>query len=272
MLFVCPICNKQLNIDSGKRAVCPSGHSFDKSRKGYYNLLVGRGGAHGDNREMVLARRAFLARGFYEPLASFVAESIASLIGEGSSVLDAGCGEGYYTSAIKRAVEKKGATVSAFDISKDAVTEAARKGAADDYAVCGSYHMPIASGSVDALVNTFSPLAIEETRRVIKTGGHFVMAIPGEEHLFGLKSAVYKTPYKNTVEDTFIEGFKLISKNELRYEMKLDNGGLSDLFLMTPYAYRTRPEDKERVLTLPALTTEAHFYVLIYERTEDDGS
>jgi 23S rRNA (guanine745-N1)-methyltransferase len=90
MLFVCPICNKQLNIDGGKSAVCASGHSFDKSRKGYYNLLVGRGGAHGDNREMVLARRAFLARGFYEPLASFVAESVASLIGEGASVLDAG--------------------------------------------------------------------------------------------------------------------------------------------------------------------------------------
>ena len=272
MLFVCPLCKKQLNTDSGKSAVCPSGHSFDKSRKGYYNLLIGRGGAHGDNKEMVIARRAFLERGLYEPLASFVAESVAELIPFGGAVLDAGCGEGYYTLAIKRASEKKGASVSAFDISKDAVTEAARKGAADDFAVCGSYHMPIADGSVDALVNTFSPLAIEETRRVIKAGGHFIMAIPGEEHLFGLKSAVYKTPYKNTVEDTAIDGFKLISKNELRYEMKLDNGGLGDLFLMTPYAYRTRPEDKERVLSLPSLTTEAHFYVLIYERTEDNGS
>ena len=54
--------------------------------------------------------------------------------------------------------------------------------------------------------------------------------------------------------------------------MKLDNGALADLFLMTPYAYRTRPEDKERVLALASLITEAHFYVLIYERIEDNGS
>ena len=114
MLFVCPLCKKQLNTDSGKSAVCPSGHSFDKSRKGYYNLLIGRGGAHGDNKEMVIARRAFLERGLYEPLASFVAGSVAELIPFGGAVLDAGCGEGYYTQKISEA----GYKILGLDLSK----------------------------------------------------------------------------------------------------------------------------------------------------------
>ena len=267
MLFVCPLCKKQLNTDSGKSAVCPSGHSFDKSRKGYYNLLIGRTGAHGDNKEMVIARRAFLERGLYEPLASFVAESVAELIPSGGAVLDAGCGEGYYTLAIKRATEKKGASVSAFDISKDAVTEAARKGAAHNFAVCGSYHMPIASDSVDALVNTFSPLAIEETRRVIKTGGHFIMAIPDEMHLYDLKSVIYDTPYKNVVSDTALEGFYLVMDEPLHYKFLLKNREeIKNLFMMTPYAYRTRPSDKAKVDLLDSLECRANFRVLVYKK------
>lgn len=265
MLFVCPVCGGKLNIEPS-RAVCPSGHSFDRSRRGYYNLLIGRGGAHGDNREMVLARRTFLEEGHYALLAALIADKVSELLADGGAVLDAGCGEGYYTLAVKRATAERGVRISAFDISKDAVTEAAKKSAAHEYAVCGSYHMPIADGSVDLLLNTFSPLAIEETRRVLRCGGYFVMAIPAQEHLFGLKSAIYERPYKNTVEDTAIDGFELVCRDELKYEMKLDNGGVRSLFMMTPYAYRTRPADRERVLAMPELTTEAHFLLLVYKK------
>ena len=265
MIFVCPVCRGKLNIEP-TRAVCPAGHSFDKSRRGYYNLLVGRGGAHGDNKEMVLARREFLAAGHYEPLACLIASRVAELLSDGGTVLDAGCGEGYYTLAVKRETEKLGVRIAAFDISKDAVAEASKKLSAHEYAVCGSYHMPISDGSIDLLLNTFSPLAIEETRRVIKPQGYFVMAIPAEEHLFGLKSAIYEKPYKNIVDDTALEGFELLSRDELRYELRLDGNGVRSLFMMTPYAYRTRPADRDRVLAMHSLSTEVHFLLLVYRR------
>lgn len=264
MKFTCPICLCAM-AQSGGVARCERAHSFDKSRFGYYNLLVGRGGAHGDNKDMVAARRAFLASGEYAPLARRIA-SLAAERTAGGVLLDAGCGEGYYTAFVKRALGGA-ATVLAFDISKDAVREAARISAADEYAVASSYKIPLSDGGADTVINIFSPLALDEMRRVIRPGGTFIMAIPGEEHLFGLKAAIYETPYKNELGDTEIPGFKLISRDELRYALTLDSPEkIRSLFMMTPYAYRTGERGRAAVQALASLECEAHFYVLVYER------
>ena len=268
MIFVCPKCKGKLNREEG-RAVCASGHSFDRSRYGYYNLLLSSvGGVHGDNAEMVDARREFLSYGYYEPLREALAEAVSTYANEGITLVDAGCGEGYYTERIADVLSAHPRTrVGAFDISKDAARRAAKRLGGAEVAVAGSYHMPLADGSVDIVINTFSPLAAEETGRVLRCGGHFIMAIPAEEHLFGLKSAIYDTPYKNTVESTELEGFALVGKKELKYEVKLDTGAkVRSLFMMTPYAYRTNAEGRRRVLSLDSLSTEAHFIILIYER------
>ena len=104
MRFACPICSRALE-ERGGAAVCSFGHSYDKSKYGYYNLLVGNaGGVHGDNREMVAARRVFLDMGYYEPLREAVADTVLLHTASGSAVLDAGCGEGYYTARLAEAL------------------------------------------------------------------------------------------------------------------------------------------------------------------------
>lgn len=269
MRFVCPKCKEKLNIDD-KRCFCSSGHSFDRARGGYYNLLLGAsGGVHGDNREMVLARRAFLDGGYYSKLVELLSRLVLDVTPERGSLLDAGAGEGYYTDHIERALfERDGATdVSAFDISKDAVREIVRKNPRISAVVAGSYHMPIADESFDTLINTFSPLALDETRRVLKSGGHFIMAIPAEMHLFDLKSVIYETPYKNVVEDSCLEGFELISDLPLSYKFTLrGREEINNLFMMTPYAYRTRPEDRRKVEMLDYLECTADFRVFVYRK------
>ena len=127
--------------------------------------------------------------------------------------------------------------------------------------------MPVAYESVDLIVNTFSPLAREEVYRSLKHGGYFVMAIPAEEHLFGLKSAIYDTPYKNEVADTEISGFQLLAAERVSYTLTLDSSEkIKDLFMMTPYAYRTRESDKQRILSLDELVTEVDFVVFAYKK------
>lgn len=269
MIFVCPKCKEKLNIDlkSGV-AKCALGHSYDRSRFGYYNLLLGSSsGTHGDNKEMVLARREFLSRDFYLPLASRVGEICKEVISNNACILDAGCGEGYYTSIIREKCKEKCAYIAVFDISKDAVREASKKKCADEYTVASAYHMPLADGSVDLVVNTFSPLARDEVQRVLKSGGYFVMAIPAEEHLYGLKQAIYNTPYKNEVADTKLEGFSLVSSEELKYTINLNtDADIKALFMMTPYAYRTNAEGRARVIGLKELNTDAHFLILTYRK------
>lgn len=269
MLFVCPKCKGKLNIDSNTgTARCGAGHAYDRSRFGYYNFLLGAsGGVHGDNKMMVAARREFLSHGFYEPLAERIAQICNELCTHNAKVLDIGCGEGYYTSKIFEKCKQKCAYMAAFDISKDAVRETAKKKCAEEYAVASAYHMPIGDESIDVAVNAFSPLAREEIYRSLKNGGYFVMAIPAEEHLFGLKSAIYDTPYKNEVADTALEGFSLISEDELKYELNLNTQeDIRSLFMMTPYAYRTNEKGRERVLALNSLQTYAHFIILTYRK------
>jgi len=269
MLFVCPKCNGKLNIDSETGAArCTMGHSYDRSRFGYYNFLLGvSGGIHGDNKEMVVARREFLSRGFYEPLALRVASICETLLHENAKILDIGCGEGYYTSIVAKKCEEKLAKIAVFDISKDAVKETAKKRCAEEYAVASAYHMPVADESFDVALNLFSPLAPNEVCRCLRAGGHFIMVIPGEEHLYGLKAKVYDTPYKNEVADTALEGFSLVSSEELKYELNLDTeSDIRALFMMTPYAYRTNEKGRERVLALKTLKTYAHFIILTYRK------
>jgi hypothetical protein len=164
-VWKCPKCKKILSVMPDGRAVCEQGHSYDRAREGYYNLLLRNvGGVHGDNREMVLARRAFLDTGAYLPLAkalySAVKSSVVNL--EGAAVLDAGCGEGYYTDYVERRLSEDGifASVSGFDISRDAIRYAAKKNTALQLAVAGAYDMPISDASADVVLNLFAPLAL----------------------------------------------------------------------------------------------------------------
>ena len=270
MKFVCPKCMAPLTVLPDKRAACPAGHSYDRSREGYYNLLLGSGrSTHGDNREMVDARRAFLDTGAYMPLAKRVADTALKVMPEGGVLLDVGCGEGYYTDIIESRLSEseRSAVVMGFDISKDAVRLAAKRNKNLSLAVASAYSIPVADNSADVVTNIFSPLAREEICRALRPGGKFIMAIPDENHLFGLKSAIYSTPYKNEVGDTFIEGFKLLSQERIAYTLSLTSADeIRALFMMTPYAYRTGREERERMLSLNSVETEIEFILFVYEK------
>lgn len=271
MRFLCPKCRGRLEKVNNS-AVCENGHSYDRSKHGYYNLLLGSGGTHGDNREMVLCRKRFLELGYYKPLSDAVCELVLKYTAAGASVLDTGCGEGYYTDAVERVLFMRDgeSDVSAFDISKDAVGYAARRNGRLKTAVFGSYHMPLADGEFSLVLNMFSPNAAAEIHRVLQNGGIYIMAIPAAEHLFSLKAAIYEHPYKNEVQDTALSGFELLEKRSVSYTMPLcSKDEISALFGMTPYAYRTRKGDRMNIEALDSLSVEADFLILVYKKVNE---
>ena len=267
MKFVCPKCSLPL-LESGGVAKCQGGHSFDRARGGYYNLLLSNGAkTHGDNVEMVEARRAFLDTGAYFPLADRIAELVSQYAT--GDILDIGCGEGYYTDIMEKRLTEHGfsSSVVGFDISKDAVRHAARRNKNLELAVASAYKIPVSDGAFSLAVNMFSPLALEETRRALFAGGIFIMAVPGEEHLWGLKSKIYDTPYKNELAGSALSGFELVSSERISYSLKLSSPQeVRSLFMMTPYAYRTSAEGRARVMALSELETEVSFVIFVYKR------
>ena len=266
----CPLCSSKMELSNGDRSLVCLGarrHCYDISSKGYVNLMPPGRAQGGDSRDAVKARKDFLSLEYYSPAAEAIANILEKHLNKGDVIVDAGCGEGYYTDGIARALAEAEISVSAFDISRDAVKFAYKRNPSISFAVASAYKMPVADGSFSGAINMFSPLAADEVRRSLCEGGIFIMAIPAENHLFGLKKATYRTPYKNEVADKTLAGFDLIEEVSVSYELNLDSSDkIRSLFMMTPYAYRTGKEDRERVLALESLKTEVDFLVLVYKK------
>ena len=270
-LFLCPVCGAPLTAE-GKSYLCPSRHCFDIARDGYVNLLRSNAGAgdHGDNREMIRARRDFLSAGYLEPLMAALADLALVHATDNCAVLDAGCGECSYTDRIERTLTAAGksARVLGVDLSRDALSLGGRRNKSLSLAVASVYHLPIADESIDLLFEIFAPFSEDESARVLKKGGKMVMAIPAARHLFGMKAVLYEHPYENEVQDTALSRFRLIERRTVSDQITLESDtDVWNLFTMTPYFYRTSPADKERLRHAAPLTTEIAFEVLVYEKT-----
>lgn len=255
-----------------REAVCPRGHRFDRARQGYVNLLCSQASSskrHGDDRRMVEARRTFLSHGHYAPLLEQVARTAAAAAPPVCELLDAGCGEGYYTEGIYRALAEAGKEVhvTAVDISKDALKAAARRPFPHDTAVASVFSLPVRSGSCHMAVSLFAPCAAEEFHRVLLPGGSLIRVVPLRRHLFGLKAAVYDAPYENPEEDEGLPGFTAPLRQELNWVLHLESReDIAALFEMTPYYYKTSQADQAKAAALERLDTELSFGILHYRK------
>ncbi len=274
--FLCPHCRQPLTYDR-HQYICTSHHSYDRAKSGYVNFLPpsAPGAGHGDDRLMVRARRDFLERGYYRKLADAVCGVLQEYCGDLTSplLLDAGCGEGYYTALAAEALQKPDIAANpkilAVDISRSAAELCARRLPDAEVAVASVYDLPMAQNSCDVMINIFSPLADTEYARVLKSGGVFLTVIPLEEHLFSLKAAVYDTPYRNQVKDTALPGFAFLERRDVRYPITLTSlSDIKNLFAMTPYYYKTSARDQAKLDALTTLTTEAAFGILVYRKCD----
>ena len=275
-LFRCPLCAAPL--EAGDRALrCPKGHSFDRAREGYVHLLPPNrkhSPLPGDDREMVLARRDFLSGEYYRPLLNTLCNQLLALPGESPALLDAGCGEGWYTAGVCRALRDAGKhpRMAGTDISKFALRTAARREREVEFAVASSYGLPLADGSVDGLLNCFSPLALEEFRRVLKPGGRFLYVVPGPEHLWEMKAVLYDRPYPNEEKETPYPGFAYREIVPVEGRIRLDRReDMRNLFRMTPYFWKTPKAGAERLAALEELEVRISFRVHVFQKEGRGG-
>lgn len=272
MIFTCPICKEKLNKQE-KAYVCGSGHSYDIAAEGYVHLLPPNkmhSKIPGDNKQMVASRRDFLAAGYYQPFS----DKLNELVRECSYtktpvVLDAGCGEGYYTGRMYDDLKEHGLLpeVYGFDISKFAVKAAAKRYKAIDFAVGSIFDIPVQNNTADCVVNVFAPIVEGELNRVVKPGGFLILAVPGARHLFGLKEILYDAPYENEYRETQYAGFAFQNRVAVQNEITIDNNKtIMDLFAMTPYYWKTSVEGSERLKKTDTLSTQIEFDFLIYQK------
>ena len=271
-VFRCPLCRTKL-IKNERALKCEHGHSFDISAEGYVHLLPANkmnSKVPGDSKEMAASRSAFLDKGYYEPLLLELERTVLELSeNEEPAMLDCGCGEGYYTANIAKELKNRfpKAKIAGFDISRPSVRRAAKRTKEVDFAVASVFDIPVSDKSFDILLNVFSPLSIDEYKRVLKDGGYYVYVVPAARHLWQLKAAIYDTPYENREEDIPYEGFEHVETRKVRYETLIKTReDIFALFQMTPYYWKTSAKGAEKLSAYESLLTEVAFDIHIYKK------
>lgn len=261
MALACPLDGAALT-DSGGIWQCGHGHSFDVARQGYINLLPvqkKRSRDPGDGKDMVAARQRFLAAGHYAPVARAI--STAVLTGLASrreaSVLDAGCGEGYYLRQLACLAQRRPClTLLGLDISKWAVQSAAKQDRDVRWIVGSNANVPALSGSLDRVLCMFGFPVYSEFARVLRDDGLLIQLDPGREHLRELREIIYpRLKPARDIEDDVPAGFERVASDTIRYVADIQGAGLvQDLLLMTPHLYRANAEGRARAAALESLS------------------
>ncbi len=275
-VMICPTCGADLRISENGQSLLCGGiktHCFDGGGGGYVPLAPRHSGG-GDSKEAVRYRTAFLSAGYYRPAAEALCELVKKYISPDATIIDAGCGEGYYSNL----VAASGYRVAGFDLSKfavDAAAKAAKRTRGDKpsqtvYAVGSVFELPVKNESADGVINIFAPCAPEEYARILKKDGILIVAGAGEDHLLGLKKVIYDDPYLNEGRrDLPEEGtyFRLLDKQTVTFHITLtDPAHMEALFSMTPYYWRTSPADHEKLAACAELTTPVTFDFFVYQK------
>lgn len=267
-MYLCPVCKAPLAQKSGGLG-CEQGHSFDRSRKGYVNLLLShrmKSRQPGDSKEMIEARSAFLSAGYYRPLVEALA-AVCQRYDVGH-LLDAGCGEGYYASELAR----RGVNVAGTDISKAGIVAACRRDKNPAWCIASISDLPYETGYFDAVLSVFSLVDEAQFIRVLKPGGIVIFVGPGEDHLPALRAGLYESvrPYKSDKPDRYFTRLQDIERQTLRFPLALEErSAIEQLLKMTPHYWNTNLTQHERLFAQAPLTDTADMQIRVYRRDAD---
>lgn len=287
--LACPMDGMPLVRAEGLALRCTRGHSFDRARAGYYNLLVVQHKASldpGDSRDMVAARQRFLTAGHYAPIAGRTAQLAADIATAASPrapfrILDAGCGEGYYLDHVARALSRDPSPVelAGIDISKWAMIAALKRtraitppgGAASPFwAVASNRHLPFAEGSIGLILSLFGFPVWDAFAAVQPDGGHVLLVDPGPAHLIELREVIYPTVTRAappSLEAALRAGYRLEREDRLQFQFDLAHQAqIADLLAMTPHNHRAPRAGRAALASLDTLTVSADLMFRLLRR------
>ena len=183
-LLRCPLCGGAFSRKENS-FVCDKRHTYDIARQGYVNFVPGQ-------KEMFYKKELFESRakvfeaGVYAPVVERLSEAIRRYVQtENAVLLDAGCGEGYYTKAV---CPERELTRIGFDLSKDAVKLAAKGPKTASFFAADLKHIPLRDHSVDVLLDIFTPANYSEFARVLAPGGFVMKLAPRSGYLRELRA------------------------------------------------------------------------------------
>jgi 23S rRNA (guanine745-N1)-methyltransferase len=230
-MLACPVraCHGALTRED-RRVHCARGHSFDIARSGYINLLQpqDRRSKHpGDSALVVAARRRLHERGVTEPMLRGLGEIIRGAGGAspGDTVLDAGCGDGFYLGALAR---ETGFRAHGVDISIPVVDAAARRYPECEWIVANADRfIPYRERSFSMVLSITGRMNAGEFRRVLRDDGRLLAAVSAPDDLIELRGTGRDRVQRT--RETFAQGFTLVKQHRVTTTADLDAAGVQDV-------------------------------------------
>ncbi|HIJ91269.1 MAG: methyltransferase domain-containing protein [Desulfobulbaceae bacterium] len=286
-IIQCPVCREPL-LPTATGYQCAALHCFDAARQGYVNLVLSHNKHSkepGDDPEMVLSRRRFLELGFYNPVSDGINEAIGTVLaelerGSGCSVLDAGCGEGFYLARLKKTLAQGSASplvleYHGVDVSKFAIRLATQRDRSMGWFVASINDLPYLDASLDLVLNVFSPANTPEFARILKEGGSLVFVSPGPRHLNGLREIIYPVTREHGAPAITAKAeafFAPAAVSRITYPLELkSNEEIMDLLAMTPYYWNIDRETKAKVTALDYLQLDVDVEIRVFRKKSGNG-
>ena len=261
--FACPICQENLTLVESSLK-CSNHHSFDLAKFGYVNLAPQIKQSTNYDKENFQNRQEILEAGFYQDILEGISGILATKP-SAKTVLDIGCGEGFYSRKLQESHPNK--TFYAFDISKDSVQIAAKSEPnwAVNWFVGDLARLPIKDASMDILLDIFSPANYGEFRRVLSQNGILIKVIPTENHLKEIRQMVQdqltKKDYSNQdIKEHFQEHFSIQSSQTASLIKPITAEQRQALLSMTPLLFHV-DHTKIDWTQLTEITIEAEILV-----------
>ena len=261
--FACPICQENLALVESSLK-CNNRHSFDLAKFGYVNLAPQIKQSTNYDKENFQNRQQILEAGFYQAILEVVSDLLARSK-TSTTVLDIGCGEGFYSRKLQESHSDK--TFYAFDISKDSVQIAAKSEVnwAVNWFVGDLARLPIKDASMDILLDIFSPANYGEFKRILKENGLLIKVIPTENHLKEIRQKVQdqltNKGYSNQdIKDHFQNNFTILSNKTASLTKPITAEQLQVLLSMTPLLFHV-DQTKIDWSQLTEITIEAEILV-----------
>lgn len=246
-LLLCPLCREHL-IQTGNQLSCANRHCFDLARQGYVNLLPvqkKKSKDPGDSPDMVEARHHFLEAGYYDAIAEQLLSLLRDLpITPTHTILDSGCGEGFYLRQIASALKADNSSLTLFglDISKPAIQLAVKSPQEIGWLVGSGRGAPVRNGALDTILCIFGFCFYADFAQLLKPGGTLIRIDAGPDHLKELRERIYpelKPARAFDYQSATDAGFVLKQEKTLQFHLPpLDMPTVQALMAMTPHLYR----------------------------------
>jgi len=268
---MCPLCGSSFNalLENRSSLICvENNHCFDIAAKGYVNFIPNQKQESEQYSKKLFESRAFVFEaGVYDAVIDSIYDMILSYFeliadltlanqsgaegrqsgkkadasnesvkNERYSLLDVGCGEGYYAAKLN---EKAELNVFGIDIIKEAIIASCKKKVPVKWMVADLTKIPMQSESVDILLNVLTTANYDEFKRVLKKDGIIIKVVPGKDYLKEIREIVKpELRNKDYSNESVIELFKkhvnVLNIKTLNYKFPVDVHLFKQIMHMTP--------------------------------------